>query len=201
MKDNEGNAITMSEEVRFQVAAANNILDKIEIISPYAILAGGAPRDWYFGNKANDLDFYFTSSSSTLRAVEKQLETQFGDIKLQYSNVNESPIYKHMKFLKRIITTEIHGIPVQFMQLNDISDTFKVVDAMSVSICKAWYKGYTLHTTRDFKITEASKIMFLSDGYSWCDPHPKKMHERFPDYGMGAEEHALNSIVNKVLKE
>ena len=38
-----------------QQLTANDILSKLEIIDPYVILAGGAPRDWYFGDECRDL--------------------------------------------------------------------------------------------------------------------------------------------------
>ena len=41
-----------------QQEVAKYVLQKLEIIDPCCILAGGAPRDWDLGTPANDLDFY-----------------------------------------------------------------------------------------------------------------------------------------------
>ena len=48
----------MNKTIEKQMSVAQNVLNKLEFFDPSCILAGGAPRDWYFGNLANDLDFY-----------------------------------------------------------------------------------------------------------------------------------------------
>lgn len=194
-----------------QKKVANDILDKLSIIDPYCILAGGAPRDWYFGNEAKDLDFYFYSNGSTVSAVQSQLGKILGkDVKVLFEPVerlhakgeNEiKDLYKTMKSLVRIFEAEVDGIKCQLMQLEDPKGCFKVLDNMSVSICKVWYKGGKINLSKDFKLTLASKAMFLSEGYSWSDPHPKKIIGRFPHFCKTTKENCMKSVVNTVLRE
>lgn len=34
-----------------QKATAQSVYEKLKVIDPHCVLAGGAPRDWYFGNR------------------------------------------------------------------------------------------------------------------------------------------------------
>lgn len=53
-------------KIEEQNVVAKKVLEKIKIVDPYVILAGGAPRDWYFGNPCNDLDIYYYSNAMTI---------------------------------------------------------------------------------------------------------------------------------------
>jgi len=191
--------------IQHQQTIALEILHKLEVVDPYCILAGGAPRDWYLGNPCNDLDFYFVSTASTVNAVKKQLERCFGEVVVKFDfsvSHHEDPIYKTMPFIRRIIDLDYKGMKVQLIQLNSLGDQFKVVKAMSASICKIAWKGGDYILDRDFKTTIASGIMFLSEGYNWSDPHPAKMKERFKGKFMcGTEKSAFDKIINEKLKE
>ena len=182
-----------------QKTIADHILEQMFTIDPYVILAGGAPRDWLLGNTANDLDIYFYSHANA-RDTKKQLEIALGQSVAYLSK--DSPaksMYKHMEALVRVFETTIKGMKVQLIQLATPKDTFRVVDKMSVSICKAWYKGGVINTHTDFKLTQRSGIMFLSEGYKWSDPHPKKMCERFRGvYRQGDRERCVKALLDKL---
>ena len=44
--------------IEHQKAVAKEVLNKLKIVDIFAMLAGGACRDWYLNNEASDLDFY-----------------------------------------------------------------------------------------------------------------------------------------------
>lgn len=188
-----------------QKKVAQEIYKKLKIIDPYALLAGGAPRDWYFGNLANDLDFYFFSTGGTVSSVENQLSSIMG-VEVNAVKYDEDSHqhgqYKSMPFLRRVLEAEIEGEKVQFMQLTEPNAQFKVVDAMDVSICKVWCRvDMSIHMHQDFKLTLASGDMFLSDGYNWSDRHPQKIADRFPKFYRSTKSAAVQRIVKNVLKE
>lgn len=187
-----------------QKAIAKEVYKHLKIVDPYCILAGGAPRDWYFNTLASDLDFYFFSTGVTVSSVERQLTSVMGvPVKAAYYNKenHEHGQYKSMPFLRRVLEAEIGGMKVQFMQLTEPSAQFKVVDAMSVSICKIWCReDMTIKMHRDFQITIASGSMFLSDGYKWSDKHPMKIAGRFTEFGRTDKRQAENIIIAKHLK-
>lgn len=188
-----------------QKKVAQEIYKKLKIIDPYALLAGGAPRDWYFGNLANDLDFYFFSTGVTVSSVVNQLSGIMG-VKVDAVKYDEDSHqhgqYKSMPFLRRVLEAEIGGEKVQFMQLTEPNAQFKVVDAMDVSICKAWCDvDMNISMHQDFKITLASGNMFLSDEYSWSDRHPQKIADRFPNFNRSTKREAVQEIWKKAVIE
>lgn len=42
-----------------QKQTAKKVLSKIKVLDSRAIIAGGAARDWYFNNIANDIDIFY----------------------------------------------------------------------------------------------------------------------------------------------
>lgn len=189
--------------IQQQKDIADKILDKLRIISPYAILAGGAPRDWYFGKEARDFDFYFYSPADTQNAVHGQFRKAL-DVDVQFKQFNDQMLYTHMGCIRRILECEIDGIKCQFMQLNEPKQEFKVVDKMSCSICKAWYLGRDVELHKDFKLSVATKTVFLSDGYNWSDPHPKKIQGYLPELGLSCgrdRQQVIELLVNRTLKD
>ena len=166
-------------KIEFQKDLANKILNDLKIIDPRAYLAGGAPRDWNFGDEANDLDFYYFTQASAARESSAQLERFFPRVSMSGESCGDMKLYEHMQGLRRIWNVEIEGVKVQFIQMSSIEDCAQALDRMSVSICKIKVDEFGIHKHRDFKMTEASGAMFLTKGYSWIDPHPKKIFERF----------------------
>ena len=190
-----------------QKATARSVYEKLKVIDPYCVLAGGAPRDWYFGNECNDLDFYYVSTATTVSACRNQLQKVFKDVEIKTlseihgsssSGVREmSNLYQKMPSLIRVWQCKIAGMEVQFIQLATLGSQFKVIEYMDVSICKIWADvNMNIRLTTAFKKTLASKSMFLSEGYEWGDPHPQKMKQRFEGkFGCASSEDQVNWII------
>ena len=157
----------------------------------------GAPRDWYFGNDANDLDFYFCSTANTMTRTKWQLEkVGFNGVEHTQTPM-QSGLYQSMEGLVRIWECCVDGIKVQLIQLSGPKHRWKVVDNTDVSICKAYYLAngqIKLHN--DCKLTFASGVMFLKDGYCWSDKHAVKMMERFgKEFTCGTKDSAIKRIL------
>ena len=175
--------------IQKQKAIADELLSKLEVIAPHAMLAGGAPRDWYMGNTANDLDFYFSGIEGLqLHYILLQLNevlpkdcTRNKDC--FHSDKNKQQLYRYMKGLRRIHYYKYKGLPVQLIEMRSVKDVFKAVDNFSCSICKVWYKAGKIKTTPSFLTTVKHKIIYLTDGYKWSDMHPSKMLARFEPQG------------------
>ena len=192
----------MNIEQQKQIAA--ELLERLSLVDPHCILAGGAPRDWYLNAPANDLDIYFVSSAVTTGSVRKQIEKVIGDDGEIRKDIQHhtSPLYKTMSRLKRIFYVNYKGIDVQFMELNERGDTYKIVRDMSVSICKAWWKSDKVYGyDQEFKMTIMTGVMTLGKDYKWSDPHPQKMLERFKGkFHAGTKDSQLNVLVREQSK-
>lgn len=186
-----------------QKEVAKKIYSKLKIVDPHCILAGGAPRDWYFGNEAQDLDFYFASTVRTIGAVRKQLEASFPESEItllmdkEQGSTNE--MYKSMSFLIRIWELVVDNISVQLIQV-EIGKQWKVVDNMDISICQCWYINDEIKTHQNFRLTEKSGVMFtVKEGYTWQDRHAAKIKERFTKYRVGSKQLAIDTILKMTL--
>jgi hypothetical protein len=189
--------------IKEQQEIANSVMSRLKIVDPYSLLAGGAPRDWYFGNPANDLDFYFVSTGITINAVRGQLSKLFGTVGLLMDGnpdgAGRSELYKTMPFLKRIWEFTYQGMAVQLIELSENLKQFKVVDHMDISICQCWWDGVQVVKHSNFKITEASNVMFTTkEGYSWSDKHALKIKSRFKGYSAGTKEQAVQRIIGQL---
>ena len=189
-------------KIEFQKDLANKILNDLKIIDPRAYLAGGAPRDWNFGEEANDLDFYYFTQASSIQESSAQLERFFPGVHISAESRGSMKLYEYMHGLRRIWNAEVDGVKVQFIQMISIEERDKAWERMSVSICKIKMDAIGIDKHRDFKMTEASGAMFLTKGYSWTDPHPKKIFERFKDKFRIAYnfENATDILLAKLIK-
>lgn len=171
----------MNETITHQQNVAREILHKLECAGAYSILAGGAPRDWYFDKPANDLDFYVylpeaTVSFETLRWELLGLELQRIDW-----NDSRSEEYKCMEHLSRIWEGEQEGVKFQIMVMR--KPTFKsVVPMFGASVCMAWWKGEEVRVEPEFEFSHIFKTIFKKANYTAKEKHIQKMKERYPEY-------------------
>jgi len=167
--------------IEFQKQVATKILHKLECADPYAILAGGAPRDWYFGKEANDLDFYVYLQPSTCTFEDlrwERLGLELTRIDWRDSRAEE---YKCMKHLQRIYEGFMDGIKFQIMVMRE--PTFKsVVPMFGASVCMIWWKGKEVRPTDTFLLSHVFKTIFKKSDYTAKEKHISKMQERYPEY-------------------
>lgn len=187
-----------------QQDVAKKVYKRLQLADPDCLLAGGAPRDWYFNQPCNDLDFYFCSTACTMGSTKRQLEAiGFNDVR-HVSDPFTSELYKSMDGLRRIWECVVDGMKIQFIQLESAKYRWAVVNNMDISICKAYCSSKELKITlhEDFKLTVASGIMFLKDGYYWDQKHALKMQERFKGiFSPGDKGQAIARLIHKSLEE
>ena len=184
----------MAKSIEKQMDVAQRVLNKLELFDPSCILAGGAPRDWYFGNLANDLDFYvYFRPDLPSRWRENQLEkVGLKGFKAKGRESQEFPEnYKRNPHLMAVHEGIVSGEKVQIMFMDE--KTFHcVVDLFPFGICQAWWKGKdyldyltqsNIHTTRYFDESVNHKVLrLLNDLYGDSDGYIEKIKNKFPDY-------------------
>ena len=180
-----------SLQIQIQQVIAKEVLEALEILDPNCILAGGAPRDWYLGKPAKDLDFYFQGlTDSALGKVIRQLSKVLGVPEESFVHLcgtqnplgdGDNPPYKgeysRMKNLVRVIELEYLGIKIQFMEMSE--KTFGVVEEFSCVICQFRWKGYEVKGTKQALSSVENKVITFKEGYGDEHKHVKKMKERF----------------------
>jgi hypothetical protein len=86
IKKQQNSMITEQQNV------ADSILKKLSAIDKNVILAGGAPRDWYFKHSATDLDFYLKGNGWSTQMLKQLLTDKLGTEVVfcsKYRDVNE----------------------------------------------------------------------------------------------------------------
>ncbi|AUR87424.1 hypothetical protein NVP1101O_013 [Vibrio phage 1.101.O._10N.261.45.C6] len=184
----------MREEVKIQQNIAREVLHKLEITDPNCILAGGAPRDWWFDSKANDLDFYVYWGSHTTCAEDKRRLDLLGFEGYRLMSQNPlSELYGSIPELRRVWEIDYEGEYIQIMVMS--APTFNcVIPRFGCSVSKIWWKGYQLHPTTEFLASHHLKVNIIKGDYNAKESYVKKMASRFPDYEE-YQETALDSVL------
>lgn len=177
------------EQIKVQMAIADGLLHKLEAIDPFCILAGGAPRDWWLGKPARDLDFYF-HSNNPLKSVNLQLSRAGIEVVGGRHINSKENLYKTLPTLSRIIYCIAEGsdIQIQLMQLS--KKTFGVIDEFACGVSKVWYKAGRIVPSQDFLLGHKTKSIVLNNGYEEDDFYIKKIKHYFPEYLIRSREEA-----------
>ena len=182
-----------------QKVVADYVLGKFESIDPTCIIAGGAPRDWYFGKEASDIDlfFYFRPDLQMSHIMDALERVGMMEYFLQEKSGESIPEhYKRNPYLSRVFEFHVEGVKVQAMQM--LEPTFKsCVGLFPLSICKAWYKNGKISTSKDFDLSMKINSIYITNKlYNDADSYLQKIKGKFPDYKwFNSKAEALVSFV------
>ena len=146
-----------------------------------AIVAGGAPRDWYFNKEASDIDVFFYGITSA-SVTKKRLKAVGIDVLEIKSGDNIPEHYKRNPELFAVYNASIDGVPVQLMQMK--SPTFdSVVPKFPLSICKVWYKNGHIIFEKHFTNSVKHRVIYITnDLYNNADGFIAKIKGKFPEF-------------------
>lgn len=166
-----------------QTRTADRVLELLENIDTGVILAGGAPRDWYLKNPARDLDFYIFYPEIGNEQFTELLEIHLGvpvSIKGETENLYGDS-YRNPELLA-VWDFEYDGIPCQVMRMVDVIDRC-AVQSFALDICRVWYKGGRIHTTKEFLESVDHKIIrIMKPLYYKGDAYIQKIVSKYPDF-------------------
>ena len=180
-------AVEFKEKITYQQEITKKVLDKLEIIDPTCIVAGGACRDWLMRKSATDVDIFISSKSefSNVDIALKQLK------KIGFTNAESAP-YNSLDEQMYRKNPDIAGVinfweeNVKFQVILCRKGTFNIVDSFPFGICQAWWKpsvSETIRTTKHFDRSLKHKALVrLQEGYGNDDFFVKKIKEKFPDW-------------------
>lgn len=181
-----------------QKSIAKTVLDKIKALDYRAIIAGGAARDWYFNNLANDIDIFYFHEEGKYCLDNIRRETAILKALLGVSSVDvvgfnsgkkeesdQHPEDDFNNYLKNpdivnVFECVIDGVKFQFIQLRKQNVD---VHTFAYNMCQAWSNGVDIWTTKKFDIGVSKKLLVeTGDLYANTDKFKKKMISKFPDY-------------------
>lgn len=171
------------QKIKGQQATADKTLKMVYPISPFAIVAGGAPRDWIMGKEASDIDVFVNINPKlTVEQTLSVLESVgFNSVILTEHKDDDFLNYLKNPNIINVYSYMLDGIKVQIINLN--TSSFKIVDTFAFNICKVWYKNNKIVTTPDFNwaVTEKT-IIKQGELYACSEKYKQKIKDKFPDF-------------------
>lgn len=186
--------------VEEQKAIADILLRKLQAIDPNCIVAGGAPRDWYLGREAKDIDIFVY-----LPQIENntQIRRRFRGLDLHPEKMarlidEDDPQYDNPA-IQSVWEGKLAGIIYQVILMN--APTFdSVIPMFDANIVKAWYKDGQIRATPDFVLGHRNKQIILADPIQANSRHVRRLRELFPDYEFNYHEED-NPVPEDVIAE
>lgn len=165
----------------FDIAAAHGIHD--------IILAGGAPRDWYFGRPASDLDFYMGKITTDFReevykhcrSIDYMYSQGDGNDTTLNLGVSIEGDYNCNEHIVEITEADYKG---QVIQLIEHTDMPCVLTDFVYSICQVkWTPSTGIVTTPVFDLSaKHSIIVKTGTGYANYRKYAAKIRKKFPAF-------------------
>ena len=169
-----------NDTIAAQRLCAVEILEKLSLTDPSAVLAGGAVRDWRFNSPAKDLDFYLRTPNHNTIQLQTDFLSTIGFISIEIVEAND-PIYQHMNDILRVYQADYEEYRCNIMIMSD--KTFNCWYGFSNSLCECFMKkdGVFCYTA-NFERSLLEKTVFVKTGYTLHHPHISKMMQKFPDF-------------------
>ena len=167
--------------IEHQKQVADKILDDLFLIDPYAIVAGGAPRDWHFNEEASDIDVFFHIGRAITTGMVNKMLSRILPAYIKCISEDDLPVsYEKNSALRCVRSYTIEGVNVQLIELH--TPCWKIVDTFPVNMCKAWYKNEKITLERDFILGEKTKLLYMTNElYGRKDKYVEKINHKFVD--------------------
>lgn len=167
-----------------QKLLAMHALDCAESFDPTCIVAGGAPRDWYFGNMAKDIDlFVHLRPGLGSQYIVKMLNRSGLRVK-KFMDSQDLPkgyrINPHITCVADVAVGD-ECCPVQVIVYD--KPTWNITEEFPVSISQIWFKGDKTGYDRVFENTVKNKLIIkTNEVYANGHAYIQKIRGKFPDF-------------------
>lgn len=189
------------EIIDHQQAVAKKVFSVIKNkLDQYAIIAGGAPRDWYFGNPCKDVDIFINPTKNSGQWLVNFLVNEGCDVTKKVASEDLLEHYRS-EHIRNVIWFSYLG--VEFNLIVVTGSTFNIVDTFPISVSKIWIsdKRFRYGKSTDFVLSEKYNVMFKTTEDDNRESYIRKMCDKFPEMSYFANKvSALESIITKELQ-
>lgn len=191
----------MSQNLSNQIATADWILTKIEKIDPFAIIAGGAPRDWEHGMMARDVDIFLNVPNSwTISVMTRQLNNVCDIRPSAFKGEERMQWYEKNPDIRAVFDWQHLGVDFQFIIVN--KPVFDYHQNFPLSICQIMRKNFKNYVTTDFNASKNTKEIYITNKlYNNADAYVTKVLSKYKDMGytfVGSKEDFARRLIIKV---
>lgn len=180
-------------EMEEQMKRAEFVLGCIQVFWPEAVIAGGAPRDWYFNRVAKDIDIYLQADSQDIDVAE--LGIMFSGCVIRklgnsYSEAEDDNFIKYVYEVEGFMGLDLQFIFCDFKLNPEKSVHQQVVDQFDAGICMITWDGQgPFNADPKFHRDEEDKTITIHEGGCTTaqlkrsvEKHLPKLRSYFPDY-------------------
>lgn len=160
---------------------ASNLLSAFRLIDPFAMVAGGAPRDWYFNRLANDLDIYVRLPNHNTIGLVENLAKMLGITKFHVLAKTTDTSYAELPNLKWVFEGYYDGEKVNIMVMEKGVGE-EIIKDFDVAICKTWFDGIQSHYHDEFEFCIKTRVCVVHERYTGKEAHVQRMAQRFPQF-------------------
>lgn len=191
----------MNTNLSNQIATADWILTKIEKIDPFAIIAGGAPRDWEHGIVARDVDIFLNVPNSWTIDVMARQSNNVCDIRPSaFKGEERMQWYEKNPDIRAVFDWHHLGVDFQFIIVN--KPVFDYHQNFPLSICQIMRKNFKNYVTTDFNASKNTKQIYITNKlYNNADAYVTKVLSKYKDMGytfVGSKEDFARQLIYKV---
>ena len=188
-------------DLTYQIATSDMILSKIEKIDPFAIIAGGAPRDWEHGIVARDVDIFLNVPDNwTISTIVKQLNKVCMIRPSAYKTEDQMQWYEKNPDIRAVFDWGYNGVDFQFVIVR--KPVFDYHDNFPLSICQAMRKNLNTKVSTDFNASKNTKEIYITNKlYNNADTYVQKVVEKYKPNGytfVGTKEDFARRLITKV---
>lgn len=170
-------------QITKQKKVAIQALDQLSIFDEDVLVAGGAPRDWFLGKLASDIDIYIESNSvSNQINIISQLDNLGFKIVEIKDTSDFTELYAKADYLRLVIDCLYKNQNIQIMLVG--CEVIKVTEGFPLSICKITFdRDDGILITPSFLNGYKTKTIYVENSY-YQDEHPYvvKIRNKFPDW-------------------
>lgn len=187
----KNNPAYIEEQIRKQKATAETVLNKLALFGfEKAVCAGGAPRDWYLGRIAKDLDFFVDNKVNNVEFnIEKFLD--FLGVKV-FDKLESSGIYEANPRLESVFEFDFDGQVCQLIVVQPTVKSMKAWDiykTFPVNVSKIAYgddgwNGFIFMKSDDFVYGHKYKILDFDEENLYNGYYKRKIRRKFKDYAL-----------------
>lgn len=191
----------MNTNLSNQIATADWILTKIEKIDPFAIIAGGAPRDWEHGTVARDVDIFLNVPNSwTIGVIARQFNKVCDIRPSAFKGEERMQWYEKNPDIRAVFDWNYLGVDFQFVIVR--KPVFDYHDNFPLSICQAMRKNFKNYMTTDFNASKNTKQIYITNKlYNNADAYVTKVLSKYKDMGytfVGSKEDFARRLIMQV---
>jgi len=157
----------MNNKIELQKKLSFNLLQRLQIVAPSVVLAGGAPRDWDHGREASDFDYFISLTDFNSGYFQGRLESLL-DVKVT-DITNKDPVYYENTWVYRVFEFYHYGVKCNLV-VYDLLYAHALMGAFPLSISKIYYiptyvtsrEPYLIKDT-EYQLGKDYKLIFIND--------------------------------------